>query len=73
MLFSIVNLTLSRQQRFGEQLKNLGPDFADVVCAASARKAKCELLSTRDAKGFRGSQLQIIDPLAAVAALRALE
>ncbi len=38
------------------------PDFEDAVTAAAARLAGCELIVTRDPKGFRGSPVRSLTP-----------
>jgi predicted nucleic acid-binding protein len=48
------------------------PDFEDAVCAAAARRAKCDMLITRDLKGYRGAQMQVLAPLEALATRTAL-
>ncbi|MEO8657015.1 MAG: PIN domain-containing protein [Bryobacteraceae bacterium] len=47
-----------------------GGDFEDAVTAAAAHRAGCELIVTRDPKGFRGSPVQAINPEAAVLVLK---
>jgi predicted nucleic acid-binding protein len=42
------------------------PDFEDSVTAAAAELAECNLIVTRDPKGFRGSSVQALAPEAAV-------
>jgi predicted nucleic acid-binding protein len=42
------------------------PDFEDAVTAAAAELAKCDLVVTRDPKGFRGSPVSAVTPEAAV-------
>lgn len=46
-------------------------DFEDAVCAASARAAGCNLITTRDPRGFKGSPCPALTPVETVAALRA--
>lgn len=46
------------------------PDYEDAVCAAAAEQAHCQLIVTRDARGFRGSRLPALEPRGAMAALR---
>jgi predicted nucleic acid-binding protein len=41
-------------------------DFEDAVTAAAARLAGCELIVTRDPKGFRGSPIRPLTPEAAI-------
>jgi predicted nucleic acid-binding protein len=41
-------------------------DFEDCVSASAARFAGCDLIVTRDAKGFRGSPVRALTPEAAV-------
>ncbi len=38
------------------------PDFEDSVTAAAARSAMCDLIVTRDPKGFRGSPVRALTP-----------
>jgi predicted nucleic acid-binding protein len=44
-------------------------DFEDAVCAAAAETSGCDLLVTRDVKGFAPSVVPAVDPLTAVALL----
>lgn len=46
------------------------PDFEDAVCAAAAVAAGCDVLVTRDPKGFPDPPLRVIDPATALAGLR---
>jgi predicted nucleic acid-binding protein len=46
-------------------------DFEDAVCAAAGESARCEVVVTRDPKGFRGCGLLVLDPSTALAALAA--
>ncbi|MGC9950737.1 MAG: PIN domain-containing protein [Bryobacteraceae bacterium] len=41
-----------------EALEMPSPDFEDSVTAAAAALAECDLIVTRDPKGFRGSPVQ---------------
>jgi predicted nucleic acid-binding protein len=41
-------------------------DYEDAVCAAAAEAARCELLVTRDPRGFRESPISAADPATAV-------
>lgn len=43
------------------------PDFDDAVTAASARRAKCHAIVTRDPKGFRPSPVRVVTPEEAAA------
>lgn len=43
------------------------PDFEDAVCAACAVAAGCEVIVTRDPRGFRNAPLPCLDPGAALA------
>jgi len=43
------------------------PDYEDSVCAASAVAAGCDVLATRDPRGFRNAPLPVLDPSSAVA------
>ena len=48
-----------------EALEMQWPDFEDSVTAAAAELAGCDLIVTRDPKGFRGSPVQALAPEAA--------
>src|SRR5262249_14993688 len=43
------------------------PDFEDAVCAAAAAAAECDLIITRDPRGFRSSRIRAVHPAAALA------
>jgi predicted nucleic acid-binding protein len=45
------------------------PDFEDAVCAAAAHAARCEVVVTRDPKGFLGSVVPALEPDVVLAAL----
>ena len=42
------------------------PDFEDSVTAAAAQLAGCDVIVTRDPKGFRGSPVRTLTPEAAL-------
>ncbi len=42
------------------------PDFEDAVTAAAAEISGCDLIVTRDPKGFRGSPVRTLGPEAAL-------
>jgi len=42
------------------------PDFEDAVTAAAAQVAGCEMIVTRDPKGFRGAPVRPVTPEAAL-------
>jgi predicted nucleic acid-binding protein len=49
-----------------ERALNLrAPDFEDAVTAAAADSASCDLIVTRDPRGFRGSLVPAVTPEAA--------
>jgi predicted nucleic acid-binding protein len=48
-----------------EALEMHSPDFEDAVTAAAADLAGCDLIVTRDPKGFRGSAVRALMPEAA--------
>jgi predicted nucleic acid-binding protein len=48
-----------------EALEMHAPDFEDSVTAAAAELAGCDLIVTRDPKGFRGSPVRALAPEAA--------
>ena len=45
-----------------EALALPGPDFEDLVSAAAAERAGCQLIVTRDPAGFRGSRVRAVTP-----------
>ena len=45
-----------------QALANASPDFEDAVTAAAAHAAGCDLIVTRDPKGFRGSAVRAVTP-----------
>ena len=47
-----------------------GPDFEDSVTAAAAAAAGCDLIVTRDPKGFRASPVPVFTPEAAAPLIR---
>jgi predicted nucleic acid-binding protein len=47
------------------------PDFEDAVCVAAAEAAGCDLVVTRDPRGFARSPLRVVDPTTALAILAA--
>ena len=49
-----------------EALQLSSPDFEDAVTAAAARFADCDLIVTRDPKGFRGAPVLTVTPEAAL-------
>jgi len=49
-----------------DALTSPSADFEDAVTAAAARLAGCDLIVTRDPKGFRGSSVQALSPEAAL-------
>ena len=51
-------------------LEMQSPDFEDSVTAAAAELAECDLIVTRDPRGFHGSPVQALAPEAAVPLLR---
>jgi len=44
-------------------------DFEDAVCAAAAEAAGCDLIVTRDPRGFRGSPVPVLDTTTALSLL----
>jgi predicted nucleic acid-binding protein len=49
-----------------------GPDFEDSVTAAAAAAAGCDLIVTRDPKGFRACPVPVFTPEAAAPLIRRL-
>ena len=45
-------------------------DFADAVCAASAKSAGCHLIATRDPQGFKRAALPALAPREALVVVR---
>jgi predicted nucleic acid-binding protein len=41
------------------------PDLEDAVCAAAAEAASCDIIVTRDPKGYPGSPVLAVDPVTA--------
>ena len=48
-----------------DALQSPAPDFEDAVTVSAARLASCDLVVTRDPKGFRGSRVRVVSPEAA--------
>ena len=46
------------------------PDFEDAVCAAAAEAARCDVLVTRDPKGYPRSPVLVLDPDSALSLIR---
>jgi predicted nucleic acid-binding protein len=46
------------------------PDFEDAVSAAAAERARCDLIVTRDPRGFRRARVTALDPATVLAQLR---
>lgn len=46
-------------------------DFEDAVCAAAGVAAGCQVIATRDPRGFRQASLPALTPAAAILALKA--
>ncbi len=44
-------------------------DFEDAVCAAAAEASGCDLIVTRDPRGFRGSPVPVVDAATALSLL----
>jgi predicted nucleic acid-binding protein len=45
------------------------PDFEDAVCAVAAEAARCDVLVTRDPRGYPDSPVLVADPLTALSLL----
>lgn len=54
-----------------EALRMGRDDSEDAVCAASARSAGCDMIATRDPRGFRKSTCPALAPKEALVAIRA--
>jgi predicted nucleic acid-binding protein len=54
-----------------DALASASADFEDAVTLAAARLAGCDLIVTRDPKGFRGARIRVLAPEAALPLLRA--
>jgi predicted nucleic acid-binding protein len=48
-----------------DALQSSWPDFEDAVTASAARLAGCDILVTRDPRGFRQSSVRVLTPEAA--------
>jgi len=42
------------------------PDFEDAVCAAAAEAAQCDLIVSRDPRGFPDSPVLVVNPVTAI-------
>ena len=69
-VFSVANVDASVLQR---AIAMRWPDFEDAVCAAAATAAGCQVIVTRDPRGFRKGPLPAMSPTEAVAAIRSAE
>jgi len=49
-----------------DALKRVSPDFEDSVMISAARIVGCDLIITRDPRGFRDSPVRVLTPEAAV-------
>lgn len=49
-----------------DAIKRVSPDFEDSVMISAARLAGCDLIITRDPRGFRDSPVRVLTPEAAV-------
>jgi predicted nucleic acid-binding protein len=72
LLLSVFGVAAVDDEVLREALVLPCPDFEDAVCAASAQRAKCDMLITRDVKGYLGAEIQVVAPSAALAALTTL-
>jgi predicted nucleic acid-binding protein len=72
LLLSVFGIAAVDEEVLSDALALACPDFEDAVCAAAAKKARCDFLVTRDPKGFRGSPIRVLDPVSALAVVRAL-
>jgi len=52
-----------------DALKRVSPDFEDSVMISAARLAGCDLIVTRDPRGFRDSPVRALTPEAAASLL----
>jgi predicted nucleic acid-binding protein len=69
-VLKIFKIAAVDEETINEALRMPGSDFEDCVTAAAARRAACELIVTRDPRGFRASPVKPVTPQAAVAILR---
>jgi predicted nucleic acid-binding protein len=69
-LVRVFKVALVDAQVIEEAMRAAGSDFEDCVTAAAARRAGCELIVTRDPRGFRSSPVKPVTPEAALAILR---
>jgi predicted nucleic acid-binding protein len=49
-----------------DAIKRVSPDFEDSVMISAARLAGCDLIITRDPRGFRDSPVRVLTPETAV-------
>jgi predicted nucleic acid-binding protein len=66
-VFSVANVDATVLQR---AITMRWTDFEDAVCAAAAMAAGCQVIVTRDPRGFRKGPLPALSPSEALAAIR---
>jgi predicted nucleic acid-binding protein len=69
-LIRVFKVALVDDQVIEEAMRASGSDFEDCVTAAAARRAGCELIVTRDPRGFRSSPVKTVAPASALSLLR---
>ena len=69
-LLCIFRVATSDDAVIREALQSPSTDFEDSVTAASARAAHCDLIVTRDPRGFRFSAVRALTPEAALPLLQ---
>lgn len=70
-LLTVFSIATVDQSVIGRALDLDFADFEDAVTAAAARKANCDLIITRDPRGFRRSPVPAVTPEAAAHIMRA--
>jgi predicted nucleic acid-binding protein len=65
LLLRVFGVALVDEGVIREAFELHSPDFEDSVTAVAALRAGCDLIVTRDPKGFRGSLVSVLAPEAA--------
>lgn len=66
-LLSVFGVAAVDEAVIGEALALGWPDFEDAVAAAAARRARCQVIVTRNTSDFRRSPVRVLTPEQAAA------
>jgi predicted nucleic acid-binding protein len=69
-VLSVFDVATVGRAVLGEAVALRWGDFEDAVCAASAKAAGCDIITTRDPRGFKGSTCPALTPAETLAFLR---